>query len=75
VIDYSIDASFRGRGLGVPLMQAAMARFAGDVGDVPLLASVKADNQASLKVFTSLGFISVTPDGASAVQQFRHGYG
>ena len=74
-IGYSIDASLRRRGLGVPLMQAAMSAFAADVGDVAVLASVKTENQASLKVFSALGFTPIAAGVTIGVQQFRHGGG
>ena len=75
VITYSIDAALRRRGMGVSLVQGAMSAFAADVGDVPVLARVKTENQASLKVFAALGFTPIATDVTADFQQFRHGGG
>lgn len=56
-INYSIDAAFRGRGLGKILLKKAIELLQTAQGQaVHLMAWVKPDNIASLKVFEQLNF-------------------
>lgn len=54
-IDYSLGRQFRGLGLGSPLLARAIEMMERRA-DVTLVGDVKADNQASAKVFEKLGF-------------------
>ena len=56
VIDYSLGAPFRQRGLGCALLTTALAAFSCEHGAAGLKARVKAGNVASCKVFQALGF-------------------
>lgn len=53
LLDYSLDESFHGRGLGVKLLE----HFVKLVGDtVTVVANVKPDNRASLSALQAVGF-------------------
>lgn len=54
-IDYSVDSSLRGHGLGSSMLSLALASFRSKRND-PVLAIVKNNNPASSKVFESLEF-------------------
>lgn len=54
-INFSLDPRARGRGLGRPMLSAAIQCLAAD-GNRPLLAKVKPSNHASRRVFEGLGF-------------------
>lgn len=57
LIGFSLDPTFRGRGMGCGLLQAAIERFAGErTGTIRLKAEVKRDNPASARIFDRLGF-------------------
>lgn len=66
-VNYSVDASVRGVGLGRHLMEAAITVLHGERGAVPVVASVKLDNTASARVFESLGFRRIEVDRPAAV--------
>ena len=51
-IDYSVDYSIRGLGIGKMLVKKALERHP----NIPLLAIVKKENIASIKIFENLGF-------------------
>ncbi len=55
-LHYALDSRLRGRGLGVPLLRTALeaSRLAGPMHG--LFGRVKPENQASRKVFLTLGF-------------------
>ena len=55
VINFSLDPRARGRGLGRPMLSAAIQCFAA-AGNLLLLAKVKPSNHASRRVFEGLGF-------------------
>lgn len=59
-IGYSLDAAFRGWGLGRKLLAAALECFRPRFPGAQLKAFVKADNEASLRVFRALGFAEST---------------
>lgn len=56
-INYSLDAAFRGRGLASASVSEAIAAFRAEHREVKdLVAYVKANNQASCRVFEKLEF-------------------
>lgn len=57
-LGYSLDALFRGRGLGYRLLDAGTRRLVQEVGRCTVLGSVKEDNLLSRRVFERLGFMS-----------------
>lgn len=68
-IDYSIAPVFRGRGLGRPLLAAAIAALLEREPAARLVGEVKPGNLASRRVFESLGFASRSQ--AHAVEYVR----
>lgn len=58
-VHYALAPGFRGLGLGRPLLEQALATFAGDMGEASVVGRVKGDNHASLRIFESLGFAAV----------------
>ncbi|RAK69645.1 UDP-2,4-diacetamido-2,4,6-trideoxy-beta-L-altropyranose hydrolase [Hymenobacter edaphi] len=57
LIDYSVDAAWRGRGLGTALLHQALRQLRQDrAGDWTVVGQVKPQNQASARVFERLGF-------------------
>ncbi len=73
-IDYSLDASFRGRGLGRVALSVAISALTREMGSVPLVACVKAENLVSARVFESLGFMRNGDETPSGVQHFTNGH-
>jgi UDP-2,4-diacetamido-2,4,6-trideoxy-beta-L-altropyranose hydrolase len=73
-IDYSLDASFRGRGLGRVVLSAAISALTGEMGSVPLVARVKAENLVSARVFESLGFMCSGDETPGGVHHFITGH-
>ncbi len=59
----ALDPAMRGRGLAVPLLSRAVACFREDT-HLPLLATVKAHNTASMRCFERCGFVRSAGDGA-----------
>ena len=55
-IDYAVNPSMRGLGWGCPMLQAALKRLRHEVPTAAVRAHVKTGNQASCRVFESLGF-------------------
>ena len=55
-IDYALAPHFRGRGLGRPLLQAALLKLREHKPGAFVLGQVKESNQPSCRVFESLGF-------------------
>ncbi len=53
----AIDADARGQGLGTILLNGALVEYAKELSGKILLAEVKKDNQASMKLFLRAGFI------------------
>jgi UDP-2,4-diacetamido-2,4,6-trideoxy-beta-L-altropyranose hydrolase len=56
VIDYSIDSAFRGRGLGCKLLDLGVVAWKRHNPDMPLRATVLANNLPSVKAFLKVGF-------------------
>jgi len=52
IIDYSIDDQFRGNGLGKEIVKLLLSKFK----SFKFKANVKKQNQASISIFTNLGF-------------------
>jgi UDP-2,4-diacetamido-2,4,6-trideoxy-beta-L-altropyranose hydrolase len=70
-VGFSVEVSQRGKGLGNKLLRLGIARFNEDFGGtIPIIASVKADNQLSVKSFLSVGFKEITVSSAH-VREFR----
>lgn len=57
VINYALDTRCRGRGLGRSVLATAVMALVRDVGDVSLMAKVKTENKASMRIFESMGFV------------------
>ncbi len=55
-IDYALAPHFHGRGLGRPLLEAALLKLREDEPGTLVLGQVKDSNQPSCRVFESLGF-------------------
>lgn len=57
LIDYSVDAAWRGRGLGTALLHRALRQLRQErPGQWQVIGQVKPHNQASARVFERLGF-------------------
>lgn len=70
VIGYSLAPVFRGRGLGRPLLDAALLQLRKEECDPCVIGEVKTENLASCRVFESLGF-SALCDGRDTVKYTR----
>jgi UDP-2,4-diacetamido-2,4,6-trideoxy-beta-L-altropyranose hydrolase len=70
-IDYSLDELARGRGLGEALLQSAMQALRSSMTGVLLFGRVKTSNQASCRIFESLGFLSENAGGGGEIV-YRH---
>ncbi len=70
LINYSVDAIFRGRGWGARLVQLGLATWR-EPGSPRFLAEVKHGNQASAAVFERLGFVEVGSGPALRVFERR----
>jgi UDP-2,4-diacetamido-2,4,6-trideoxy-beta-L-altropyranose hydrolase len=55
-VHYALSRPFRGRGVGAPLLNAALAAARSSLGPVRIHGRVKRDNIASQRVFQGLGF-------------------
>lgn len=69
-IDYALAPHFRGRGLGRPLLAAALLKLREDEPGALVLGQVKDSNQPSCRVFESLGF-GAQINGGGAVEYRR----
>lgn len=61
VLDYSLDEVVRGRGLAVPVVCSAVRSLRRHV-NVPVMADVRMENVASLRVLGQVGFIHDSAD-------------
>jgi UDP-2,4-diacetamido-2,4,6-trideoxy-beta-L-altropyranose hydrolase len=68
-IDYALAPVFRGRGLGKPLLEAALAALRKEFKSATVFAQVKSENRSSQKVFESLGFDRVGEGGSIEYQR------
>lgn len=57
-IGFSLDRRWRGQGLAVPMLAAAIAHLAARAPQALLLAQVKRQNSASSRAFVALGFVA-----------------
>ena len=63
-VDYALAPQFRGRGLGKPVLEAALGELKAAEPGAALVAHVKSGNVPSRRVFESLGFdVEETPLG------------
>lgn len=63
-VSINVAPRARGRGLGAPLLDGALKVFAGLHPDATILAVIKPENVASLRLFEGLGFQPEGGDGA-----------
>jgi UDP-2,4-diacetamido-2,4,6-trideoxy-beta-L-altropyranose hydrolase len=70
-IDFSIDAKFRGLGLGTRLIQLSLAEAAQHLGVQTLRAMVKETNEPSCRVFESAGFERMGGETVEGVPSVR----
>ena len=61
IIDYSISRQFRGRKLGIRLLDEAINKFEENYNNT-IIGKVKPENYVSSKIFKSLGFSMNTID-------------
>jgi ribosomal protein S18 acetylase RimI-like enzyme len=54
-LSYAVDPLFRGRGIGREIVEIGVREIR-RIAPNPILAEVRAENQASLRVFRALGF-------------------
>jgi RimJ/RimL family protein N-acetyltransferase len=57
VVNYSIDARYRGRGLGTAVLNLSVARACSELGARAIAGIVKTSNIASCRAFASAGFV------------------
>ncbi len=55
-VHYAVAPAFRGRGLGRPMLKAALHRLCSNTSAAEVVGSVKAGNLASQRIFEQLGF-------------------
>jgi RimJ/RimL family protein N-acetyltransferase len=55
-VSINLNPAFRGRRLAAPVLQAALQHFLAEHSDVTLEATIRLDNSASERIFTSSGF-------------------
>lgn len=63
LISYSLDAAFRGRGVGRQLLQSALAKFTVEQPGSVVTGQVKTANRPSCRIFERLGFRVIADDG------------
>lgn len=64
VTSIMLDPSLQGRGLGKPLLETAIDTLYNRLGPVKVIALIKDDNTASLRLFKSAGFYEKSSDNA-----------
>lgn len=69
VISYSLAPQFRRRGLGRPLLEAALLKMRSEHPGALVLGRVKSDNLPSRKIFESLGFDTLSNGEGIAYQR------
>lgn len=63
-VSISLSPLFRGRGLGPDVLAAAIAEYdAATTMPLPLSATIRTENNASIRLFSALGFVEVRRDG------------
>ena len=64
-VSINLNPRFRGQGLAGPILRAAIERFHSDNRTAQrLTATVRMNNSASAKLFTSAGFLETSTDSA-----------
>jgi RimJ/RimL family protein N-acetyltransferase len=71
IIGISIDAKYRGKGMTVEIIKLACSDFLSKFSDQKIIAFIKPENVASLKVFKSAGFYDCTNHKINEVNSFR----
>lgn len=69
-IDISVCVFFRGRRLGQNMLIAAMNHYKKSFGDCTFLAVVKSNNNASQKLFLSVGYVEHRKEGQSNMMTY-----
>ncbi len=69
VISYSLAPQFRKRGLGRPLLEAALSKMRSEYPGALILGRVKPDNLPSRKIFEALDFDALSDGGGVAYQR------
>ncbi|MGH8548834.1 MAG: UDP-2,4-diacetamido-2,4,6-trideoxy-beta-L-altropyranose hydrolase [Methylococcales bacterium] len=72
-VHYAFAPVFRARGLGRPLLEAALLKLRAEKSCASVFGRVKDDNHSSRKIFESLGF-EVQPNAARGVTVYRRAY-
>ena len=72
-VHYAIGPAYRGRGLGRPLLEAALESLIRDVPGATIYGRVKDSNLRSCKIFESLGF-AVRPGPQSGTRIYQRAY-
>jgi RimJ/RimL family protein N-acetyltransferase len=67
-LHYTVAPEFRGKGVGRPLLNAALQIFRKEYSGVLILGRVKDENIRSQRIFEGLGFTS-KPDGGGVAYQ------
>lgn len=70
-VDYALAQMFRGRGLGSPVLEAALLKLRADMPGALIIGQAKCGNHPSRKVFESLGFETQPDEGRGAVAYRR----
>ena len=71
IISFSLDAAFRGRGLGYLVLEKAVAKFHQLYPDFKVIGYVKISNIASNKVFQRLGFAMALAEQYEAAYRYE----
>lgn len=71
VVDIYVAAEARGRGVARAALAAAIAELRRDGAAEPVVAEVRAANQASHALFQSLGFVAVAADALRTRYQLK----
>lgn len=69
-VHYALAQAFRGRGIGRPLLEAAIMKFRAEADEAVIYGQVKANNRPSRMIFESLGF-EVQHSAVSGVVAYR----
>jgi RimJ/RimL family protein N-acetyltransferase len=69
-VHYSLAPGFRGRGIGRPVLEAALTTARAELGGITVFGRVKRGNRASQRIFESLDF-EIQPDPAAEIAVYR----
>jgi UDP-2,4-diacetamido-2,4,6-trideoxy-beta-L-altropyranose hydrolase len=73
-VHYAIGPAYRGRGLGRPLLEAALESLSSDIPGVAIFGRVKDSNLRSRRIFESLGF-DVRPKSPAGTTIYQRTFG